>query len=105
SPMDRREIARDASRADQHVSLSRGEAHPLHAEAREIELARRRRHELDGAARRAERHRPQRVRAAPVDQEIELRGDPTLLRLWIDRDDVGVRTWTQSHWSAPFFHT
>jgi hypothetical protein len=46
------------SRADEHVGLARREAHPLHAEARQIEPRARTGHELDGAAAGAERHRP-----------------------------------------------
>src|SRR5690606_5512266 len=51
---------------------------PLHAESGNIEPAGGRGHVLDGAAGGAERHRPERVGAGPVGQEIEPGGNEIL---------------------------
>jgi hypothetical protein len=74
------------------TSAWRGEKrHALHAEARQVEARGRRGHELDRAAGRAEGHRPQRVGAAPVHEEIEAGGDPALLPRRIVGHRLGVR--------------
>src|SRR6476661_6939436 len=105
-PDDRRELERQPAGADQHVRLAGRKALALHAEAGDVEAAGRRGHVLDGAARRAERHRPERVAPGPVGQEIEPGGDP------VGRDRrhgrrVGVLVLGggigQSHCSAPRF--
>src|SRR5262245_19885416 len=75
----RRELERHSARADEEVGLARRERLAFHAEAREVVIARGGRHELDRAARGAERHGPQRVLAPPVHELIELRRDPGLV--------------------------
>ncbi len=86
----RREFEGQPSRADEHVGLAGAERLPFHAETGEVEAARRRSHELDGAARRAERHGPQGVGPRPVDQIVEAREQPirVLTRYSRSRDDV-----------------
>jgi hypothetical protein len=54
----RGELERHSTGADEEVGLARRERLALHAEAREVVLARGGRHEFDGAAGGAERHRP-----------------------------------------------
>src|SRR5262245_53317726 len=59
SSNDRSELEWHAAGADQHVCLTRRKTHALHAEPCEVETTCGGRHELDGAARGAERHWPE----------------------------------------------
>ena len=116
---DRGQFERYPARADEHIGLSRREAHALHPKPREVELAGRRGHELDCAAGGAEWHGPQRIGPTPVDEEVQFGRDPAFLRLRLvcDPPEAGVVFLTrrlhrtprplrnQSHCSAPFFHT
>src|SRR4051812_40086011 len=81
---DRRELEGHASRANQQIRLPGRERLSLHAEAGEVIFARRRRHELDRATRRAEWHRPQRVLAPPVHEGVEACRDPRLIAVGLD---------------------
>src|SRR3990170_4193992 len=76
---DRSKLEGHAPRADEDICLSWGKAHALHAEAREIEITGRGRHELDRATGGSERHRPQRVGAAPVHEKIQACRYPAFL--------------------------
>ena len=102
---DRRELVRHSARADEHIGLPRRIAQSLHAKTREVEAARGRRHEFDGAAGRPEWHRPHRAGARPVHQEIETRRDPAVLRLRVDWHDATIECGCHSHVRAPFFQT
>src|SRR5881409_3281102 len=55
--------------------MSMVSSHHLGPETRHLVVRRHHRHELDGAARRAERQRPERVAARPVDHRVELGGE------------------------------
>src|SRR4051794_24080837 len=66
----------DGARHQQHVALPGREAHHLGAEPRQVVVARHGGHELDRAAGRAERERPEGVARRPVLQRVERRGDP-----------------------------
>jgi hypothetical protein len=75
------ELSLDRSAADSVTAAARGrgilrlaERHACHAEAGAVGVGRGRGHHLDGAARGAERHRPKRIQAAPVDQRVHLAG-------------------------------
>ena len=77
---DRRELVDHGAGDDEEVRLARREAHDLGAETREVVVGRDHGHELDRAARRSERHRPERVRLRPLHRDVELR-----------REEVGAR--------------
>ena len=62
----RRDLVDDRAGHDHQVRLPRREAHDLGAEARDVVVRGDHRHELDGAAGRAEGERPERVAARPV---------------------------------------
>jgi hypothetical protein len=71
----RQHLHHHAARHDHQVALPRAEAEHLGSEPREVVLARAGGHELDAAAGRGERHRPETVLAAPVGQLVELADD------------------------------
>ena len=62
----RRHLPRQPAGDDHQVGLARRSAEHLGAEARDVVAAAAHRHHLDGAARQAERHRPDRRSARPL---------------------------------------
>jgi hypothetical protein len=73
-------------------------------------------HHLDGAAREAERHRPQAAGLRPADQLVELRDDETLVLHFVSggleqrillhaRRQRRALCFDHSHSSAPFRHS
>src|SRR5947199_9532272 len=65
------ELERQPAGTDEDVRLTRAEGLALHAEPGEVVARRRRGHELDGTARRPERHRPEGVGARGVDRPVD----------------------------------
>ena len=78
-PQDRRHLVRHRAGDDQQVRLARREADDLRAEAGDVVVRRRDRHELDAAAGGGERERPERVAAGPGHHLLELRGEELAL--------------------------
>ena len=78
---DRGHLLRHPPGHDHEVGLAgRGPEH-LHAEAADVEVRRAHRHHLDGAARQAERDRPDAVAARPLDQVLEPTGEEIVLEV------------------------
>ncbi len=78
-----RHLVGDRAGNDQHITLARGKPHDFHAETGDVEAARRRRHQLDRAAGKAHRHRPERVFPHPVDGGVHAGDDHIALDLRI----------------------
>ena len=68
---------------DHDVGLAWREAHDFHAEAGDVETGRSGRHQLDRAAGKSHRHRPERVLSHPVDRGIDPSEDDVALDLGI----------------------
>src|SRR3954454_13269696 len=81
---DRRHLHRDPARQDHHVCLAGRGSEGLGAEPRDVVARGDHRHHLDGAAGQSEGHREEGVRASPVEDVLERRGEQALLDVLLE---------------------